>query len=161
MARRESKKTQIIKHAPLRPYVHTELDTTLYIKTNTPFISAIKRIEKMILKFDDIPNKKGTLVRRGNISKKTNYITVKGMGKSINKVINIGLHFKFEENFQVDIFTKSVGVLDEFVQIEKTEDQEQISKKENGNDGEKEEEEEEEELVRKRNVGAVEVRVYL
>lgn len=147
--RYESKK--IIKHAPLRPYIHTELDSTVYVKSNTPFISAIKRIEKMISRFDEIPNKRGEMVRKGNISKKCNHITVKGMGKSIDKVVNIGLHFKFEEKFTVDIFTKSVGVLDEFVDKE-------VNK---GDDYNSDDDEDEESVLRKRNVGAVEVRIYI
>ncbi|KAG0683083.1 hypothetical protein C6P40_000466 [Pichia californica] len=145
------KDKKIIKHAPLRPYIHTELDSTVYIKSNTPFISAIKRIEKLMKKFDEIPNKKGEMIRRGNMSKKTKYITVKGMGKSISKVLNIGLHFKYEEKFTIDIFTKTVGVLDEFVEED---DKKEENKDNNGED-------EDDDLLRKRNVGAVEIRIYI
>lgn len=146
LSRYESKK--LIKHAPLRPYIHNELDTTVYIQSKTPFISAVKRIEKIINKFDKIPNKNGELVSRGNLRKSCKFITVKGMGKSIEKVINIGLHFKYDENFTVDIFTKSVGVLDEFVDAHDEENTKADS-------------EDDENLLRKRNVGAVEVRIYI
>lgn len=138
---------KVIKHAPLRPYVHTELDTTVYVKSKTPFVSAVKRIEKMISKFDMIPNKRGKFVRKGNISGSCNYIVVKGMGKSIGKAINIGLHFKFQENFCVDIFTKTVGVLDELV------DQD--------DDGASEDSGRQDTVLQKRNVGAVEIRIYV
>lgn len=131
-------KTQIIKHPPLRPYVHTELDTTVYVKSSTPFMSAVKRINKIITKFDEIPNKRGKPVRRGNISKKVNYITVKGMGKCVEKVLNLGIHFK-SENFSVDIYTKTIGVLDEIVN----------------------EEDEGCTDIKKRNVGAIEIRIYV
>lgn len=153
--RKKYKDKKIIKHAPLKIYNHIELDTTLYIKSNTPFVSAIKRIEKMINKFDEIPNKKGELIRRGNLSKKCKYITVKGMGKSINKVLNIGIHFKYEEKFNVDIFTKTIGVLDEFISDEK-----KTSDANNDNvddtDGS-----DDDSILRKRNVGAVEIRIYI
>lgn len=149
--RYDSKK--LIKHAPLRPYVHTELDTTVYVKSSTPFMSAVKRIEKMMSKFEEIPNKKGNLIRRGNVSLKCKFITVRGMGKSIDKVVNLGLHFKFEEKCTVDIFTKSVGVLDEFVGKE--------TDKEEKEDVPGEEEGEDDSVLRKRNVGAIEVRIYI
>jgi ribonuclease P/MRP protein subunit POP7 len=146
---------KIIKHAPLRPYVHTELDSTIYVKSTTPFISAVKRIEKMINKFDEIPNKRGKLVRRGNINKDINYILVKGMGKSINKVLNIGLHFKYEEKFNVDIFTKSVGVLDEIVEDDNDND-------DNDNDGDGDIDDHDDLCsLKKRNVGAIEVKIYI
>mgnify|MGYP004706559727 CR=1 FL=1 len=134
---------RLIKHAPLRPYRHNELDTTVYIQSKTPFISAVKRIEKMLINFENIPNKRGNLIRRGNIDMNCNYITVKGMGKAISKVINIGMKFKFDEKFNVDFFTKSVGVLDEFVKEEE------------------EEEEDDDSDLQKRNVGGVEIRIYV
>lgn len=132
-------KDKVIKHPPLKKYSYTELDTTLYVKSSTPFMSAVKRINKMISKFDEIPNKRGKLVRRGNISKKVKYITVKGMGKCLEKVLNIGIHFQ-SENFKVDTFTKTIGVLDEIV---------------DGNEDETESE------LKKRNVGAIEIRIYV
>lgn len=147
------KTKKLIKHAPLRPYVHTELDTTVYVKSTTPFMSAVKRIEKMLYKFEEIPNKRGELVRRGNASGKCKFITVRGMGKSIDKVVNLGLHFKYEEKCTVDIFTKSVGVLDEFV---KNEEEMEPTKEEK-----EKEVEEDESVLRKRNVGAIEVRIYI
>lgn len=150
------KDKKIIKHAPLKVYNHIELDTTLYIKSNTPFISAIKRIEKMINKFDEIPNKKGELVRRGNLSKKCKFVTVKGMGKSISKVLNIGIHFKYEEKFNVDIFTKTIGVLDEFISDEKNDVQNNNSIDDNFDDYS-----DDDSILRKRNVGAVEIRIYI
>lgn len=148
------KTKKLIKHAPLRPYVHTELDTTVYVKSTTPFMSAVKRIEKMLYKFEEIPNKRGELVRRGNASGKCKFITVRGMGKSIDKVVNLGLHFKYEEKCTVDIFTKSVGVLDEFV---KNKEEMEPTKEEQ----EEKEVEEDESVLRKRNVGAIEVRIYI
>lgn len=131
-------KSTVIKHPPLKPYLHTELDTTVYVKSSTPFMSAVKRINKIITKFDEIPNKRGRTIRRGNISKKVNYVTIKGMGKCIEKVLSLGIHFQCE-NFQIETYTKSIGVLDEIVD-EKDEDDNEM---------------------KKRNVGAIEIRIYI
>lgn len=150
MGRIEGKK--LVKHAPLRPYVHTEMDTTVYIKSSTPYMSAVKRIEKMLSKFDEIPNKRGNLVRRGNVAKKCNCVTIKGMGKAIGRVLSIGMHFKYDEKFEVDFFTKTIGVLDEFTK-EQNEDEKA--------DDDEDEDDEEDDLLRKRNVGAIEVRIYV
>ena len=113
----------------------------------------------MISKFEEIPNKKGDLIRRGNVSRKCKFITVRGMGKSIDKVVNVGLHFKYEEKCTVDIFTKSVGVLDEFVgketEKEDKEGKEDVPGDEDGED------QEDDSVLRKRNVGAIEVRIYI
>ncbi|TID28619.1 hypothetical protein CANINC_002375 [Pichia inconspicua] len=132
-------KDQVIKHPPLKRFSYTELDTTIYVKSSTPFMSAVKRINKMITKFEEIPNKRGNLVRRGNVSKKINYVTVKGMGKCLQKVLNIGIYFQ-NENFKVDTYTKTVGVIDEIL-----------------NDPEDKLEAD----MKKRNVGAIEIRIYV
>lgn len=145
----ENKK--IIKHAALRPYKHNELDSTVYIQSKTPFMSAVKRIKKIIEKFDKIPNKKNELIPRGNVSPKIKFVTVKGMGKSISKVTNIGIHFKFEEKCKVEVITKTVSVLDEFVN-------DPDSNTVNNSDGE---DEDDENILRKRNIGAVEVRIFI
>lgn len=134
---------QLVKHKPLRPYTQTESDHTVYVKSKTPFISAVKRINKILSKYETIPNKRGKYVSKGNVSGNIEYITVMGMGKSIEKTVNIGVYFKFDLDFKVDIITKSVGVLDEF--------------RPNGDD----DGDDSDEILRKRNVGGVEVRIYL
>lgn len=101
----------VIKHAPINKYTHSQ--ATLHIQSKTPFMSAVKHIEKMISKFDTIPNKKNQQIRRGNIPKSVNSISIKGMGKAISKTLNIAVYFKYKQGYVVDIFTTSIGVLDE------------------------------------------------
>ncbi|KAI5955308.1 hypothetical protein KGF54_001869 [Candida jiufengensis] len=46
--------------------------------------------------------------------KKVKYITVKGMGKTIEKTLKIAMNYQNDQNYKVDILTGSVQVLDEF-----------------------------------------------
>lgn len=102
-----------IKHSPnTQIRLKIENETTFLVKSTTPYISALKRIQKILAKFDKsvLPNKKYQNMEY----KKVNYITVKGMGKAIENTLSIALKFQDELNYKVDILTGSVDVLDEF-----------------------------------------------
>lgn len=101
------------KHSPnTQIRLKIENETTFLVKSTTPYISALKRIQKILAKFDKsvLPNKKYQNMEY----KKVNYITVKGMGKAIENTLSIALKFQDELNYKVDILTGSVDVLDEF-----------------------------------------------
>lgn len=103
-----------IKHSPNTvPLLKIENETTFLVKSSTPYISALKRIQKILAKFDKsvLPNKKYQNVDY----KKVKYITVKGMGKAIENTLSIALKFQDELNYKVDILTGSIEVLDEFL----------------------------------------------
>lgn len=72
-----------------------------------------------------------------NFGMRKPYVIVRGMGKAINKVVNLGVYFKYEKKAQVQIFTKTIGVLDQFV-----------PKEADSSD-----------VLRKRNVGSIEIRI--
>ncbi|CUM62834.1 uncharacterized protein PRCAT00000392001 [Priceomyces carsonii] len=132
-----------IKHAPLVPIkLVVEHETQILIKTSTPYVAALKRIRKALDKFDktSTSNKKYC----NGEYKKVKYISVKGMGRAIEKTLSIGLNFQDELGYRIDILTGSVEVLDEF----EVDD-------ENG------EEEYEESVYKKRMVSFVEVRIFL
>lgn len=104
--------TRIIKHSPnTRIELKTDTDTTFLVKTNTPFISAVKRIDKILEKFDktNVDHRK---YQRGEY-KKVKYISVKGMGRAIEKTTSLGLHFMTKKAYRVDIMTGTLEVLDE------------------------------------------------
>lgn len=67
---------------------------------------------------------------------KNKVFIVKGMGKSIPKVLSIGVYFQLK-NYRVEVFTGSVKVLDEF------------------------EKEDDDSILSKRTVSSVEVRIIL
>lgn len=92
---------KLIRHNPSKQFKYSDLETTIHIKSSTPYISAIKRIKKLL----------------NNLSTKQpkfSYITVLGMGATIEKTMSIGVFFQKDEGSQVDILTKTVEVLDEF-----------------------------------------------
>ncbi|PVH18518.1 uncharacterized protein CXQ87_001449 [Candidozyma duobushaemuli] len=94
---------KLIKHNPgTKLRNKTALDTTFLVKGSTPYMSAVKRIDKMLEKFDT--------------SGKVRYITVKGMGKAINTAVSIALHFQTKKQYKVDVKTGTVEVLDELRQ---------------------------------------------
>ncbi|ODV67248.1 hypothetical protein HYPBUDRAFT_6531 [Hyphopichia burtonii NRRL Y-1933] len=132
-----------IKHSPnneLQSKINQE--TTFLVKSSTPYISAIKRIKKILEKFDKttLPNKK---YQRGDY-KKVKYILVKGMGKAIEKTLSIGLNYKEDLKYKVDIITGTVEVYDEFQPKIDSED-----------------EDEAESSIEKRRVSYVEIRIWL
>ncbi|VEU24332.1 DEKNAAC105649 [Brettanomyces naardenensis] len=144
LARLENK--CLVKHAPPRAYSQNEGSHVVYIKSSTPYISALKRIERSLDGFRPLPNRNGSPVAKSGSNIK--YIVVKGMGKAIPKVVNLGIHFKYDKQLHVELYTKTIGVLDEFVP------------KDNENDDD-DEEEEDDDVLRKRNVGSVELHIML
>lgn len=75
-----------------------QIKTTIYVKTSTPYISALKRIKKFLR---DLPKSGST------------YVVVLGMGKAIEKTLSLGCHFEQQLGKKVDVLTKSVELLDE------------------------------------------------
>ncbi|CUM54548.1 uncharacterized protein AC631_02255 [Debaryomyces fabryi] len=135
-----------IKHSPnTLPLLKIEHETTFLVKSSTPYISAMKRIQKILAKFDKsvLPNKKYQNVDY----KKVKYVTVKGMGKAIENTLSIALKFQDELNYKVDILTGSVEVLDEF----------QLA----SNDGDSDNDYNDDKIYKKRMVSYIEARIWL
>ncbi|KAG7726518.1 hypothetical protein KL933_003449 [Ogataea haglerorum] len=102
---------KLVKHAPPLRYSYNDSRTVVHIKSSTPFMSAAKRILKNIDYFDHKYTKKGKPIPNQN--KLVSYIVVRGMGKAISKVTNLALYFDHELGYKVEVFTKTVEVLDE------------------------------------------------
>lgn len=104
-----------IKHsANINLQKNVEKETTFLVKSSTPFVSALKKINKMLDKFNKTVNK-STNKYQGGEFKKVKYIVVKGMGKSIESTLGLAGIFQDQHDYKVDILTGSVEVLDEFV----------------------------------------------
>lgn len=102
----------IIKHRPNTAIAtQIEKETTFLVKAQTPYIAAIKRIDRILAKFDvtNIDHKK---FQRGQY-KSVKYIRVKGMGRAIDKATSIALHYMVKKSYKVDIYTGTVEVVDE------------------------------------------------
>lgn len=135
-----------IKHSPnTLPILKLEHETTFLVKSSTPYISALKRIQKILAKFDKsvLPNRKYQNVEY----KKVKYVTVKGMGKAIENTLSIALKFQDERNYKVDILTGSVEVLDEF----------QVA----SNDDDSDNDYNDDKIFKKRMVSYIEARIWL
>jgi len=99
----------VIKHsANVVQRLSTEAQATFLVKSKTPYVYAIKKIDKII----------GDFTSKKNLFKTVQYITVKGMGKAILKTANIGMKFQTDGTYKVDFLTGSVEVLDEIVDEE-------------------------------------------
>ncbi|GMG44882.1 unnamed protein product [Ambrosiozyma monospora] len=153
-----------IKHAPPKPYSYTEGQHTIYIKSQTPYMSALKKIEKMIKRTtEDKFNKNGVSIKPKLKNSKLKFITVKGMGKSMLKVLNLGLHFKGAGQLRVEVYTKTIGVLDEFKSVDskKNATEEGNSGDANANDEDSDEDGDEDDILKKRNVSSIELKIYV
>lgn len=130
-----------IKHsANTKIPLKIEETTTILIKSNTPYISALKRIKKTLQRFEQslLPQNKKY---QGGGFKSVKYISVKGLGKAIEKCLSLGLAFQDKIGYKIEVLTGTVEVLDEF--------------KQDGSDSEEESE------YRKRRTNSIEIRVYL
>lgn len=102
----------IIKHSPNTEIPNKiERETTFLVKSGTPYVSAIKRIDAILEKFDksSVDHRK---FQRGEY-KKVKYIRVKGMGRAIDKTSSLALHYMANQGYKVDLYTGTVDVLDE------------------------------------------------
>lgn len=136
----------IIKHSPNTSIPNKiERETTFLVKAATPYVSAIKRIDAILAKFDK-PAVDHRKYQRGEY-KKIKYIRVKGMGRAIDKTTSLALHFMTAKAYKVDIYTGTVEVMDEVT----------TSSEHRSKDGESDEES----LYRTRNASYVEVKIWL
>ncbi|GME84196.1 unnamed protein product [Ambrosiozyma monospora] len=87
------------------------------------------------------------------------------MGKSMLKVLNLGLHFKGAGQLRVEVYTKTIGVLDEFKSIDKKktgEGERNSGDATNANDEDSDEDEDDEDdILKKRNVSSIELKIYV
>lgn len=108
-----------------------QIKTTIYVKTSTPYISALKRIKKFLR---DLPKSGST------------YVVVLGMGKAIEKTLSLGCHFEQQLGKKVDVLTKSVELLDE-VSLD-------------DEDGDSIKDVDRETMLKKRTISGIELRIY-
>lgn len=104
-----------IKHSANRGILlQIDKETIFFVKSSTPFISAVKRVQKMNHRLE-----KGLMM-------KVKGVKIKGMGKAIEKTLAIGNYFK-ERDYKVEVFTGSEEVLDEFVGEERRYEKRMVS----------------------------------
>lgn len=85
-------------------------ETTVLVKSSTPFVSAVKRIDRMLEKYDK-GSGNSTKYHRGEY-KRLRYLTIKGMGAAMQKTVSLALHYETTKGHQIDIYTGTTTVLD-------------------------------------------------
>ena len=107
----------------------------IYISAKTPFISAVKRVRKLLSEIDRRSTGKIDLVK-GKVNDKQKLIALrektipvgkvkepeavvlKGANRAIEKVLGLGLYFQRQDDCMVRVRTGSVAVVDDIVQEE-------------------------------------------
>ena len=140
------------------PYASADQNKIVYVSTKTPFISAVKRVRKLLDEVDkrsmgkvDLVGGKGSdkqklrkLGERNNASrsKEPEEVVLKATNRAIQSVLGLALFFQGQDDCRVRLRTGTVGVIDDIVESAIPAGAETV-------DGEDEEEELPESRVRK------------
>ncbi|KAJ5551113.1 hypothetical protein N7535_000944 [Penicillium sp. DV-2018c] len=137
-----------IPHAPIAsPYAGASVPKIVYVSTKTPFMSAVKRTQKLLLQAekrataninleDSRKTEKQILDELSKVSEKREKVLVKATGRAVEKALNIAKWFEEKEaEYIVRVETGSVLVVDDIV-----EDEEKKQKEEQKRQREKERE---------------------
>lgn len=117
-----------IRHGPSGPIpLETEAQSTFLVKSTTPYILAIKRITKMLAKFESSPSQHRRF--HGGEYRKVQYIRVKSMGRAIPSALSIGIHFEHNHQYHTEYITGTTLVLDEFTSPNDSDDDSSEMKK--------------------------------
>ncbi|RCK59051.1 Ribonucleases P/MRP protein subunit POP7 [Candida viswanathii] len=146
-----------IKHsANTKPFTETQASSVFLIKSTTPYVSSLKRITNALDKFNK--TKSNIKKYQNEQFKNVKYITVKGMSKTILKVLSLGIHFQ-EKNYKVDILTGSVEVLDEFIPGQSSKDKE--GEADSSSDEDDDDDDDDDRIYKKRMVSSIELRIWI
>ncbi|KAJ5933380.1 hypothetical protein N7454_005709 [Penicillium verhagenii] len=139
-----------IPHAPVAsPYAGASVPKFVYVSTSTPFMSAVKRVQKLLRHAEkrataniDLEDTRKTeqqkLAELAKISDKREEVFVKATGRAIEKVLKLGKWFEEKDTeYTVRVTTGSVLVVDDVVEDEEKKElemqkQQRSSKAESG-----------------------------
>lgn len=140
------------------PFTGADQKKVVYVSTKTPFISAVKRVRKLLDEIDkrsvgkiDLVNGKGSDKQKlrklgektnGSIGKEPEEVVLKATTRAIQNVLGLALFFQGQDDCRVRLRTGTVGVVDDIVELAATEEGEIV-------DGDDEEEDLPESRVRK------------
>ncbi|KAB8232881.1 ribonuclease P subunit p20 family protein [Aspergillus alliaceus] len=122
-----------IPHPPIAsPYASATVPKTVYVSTNTPFMSAVKRVQKFLQQAEkratasvDLSNgkkrdqQKLAQIARGQEELRKEVVFVKATGRAIEKALSVGKWFEEREGeYVVKVETGAVLVVDDVVEDE-------------------------------------------
>lgn len=119
-------------HPPIpSPYAGGDHPKVVYISAKTPFISAVKRVRKLLSLIEkrsvgkvDLSNGKDSnkqklkvLDMEGSREEKEPEVVLKGTNRVIEKVLGLAFFFQGQEDLIVRLRTGTVGVVDDIVMV--------------------------------------------
>lgn len=113
------------------PYARADQQKVVYVSARTPFVSAVKRVRKLLAEIDKRSMGKVDLVGQKrsdkhnlrmlgekatpSINKDPEAVVLKATNKAIEKVLGLALYFQGQDDCSVRLKTGTVGVVDDIV----------------------------------------------
>ena len=114
------------------PYTGADQQKVVYVSTKTPFISAVKRVRKLLEEITkrsmgktDLINGKGSDRQKlrklsenthATTGKKSEEVVLKATSRAIQNVLGLALFFQGQDDCRVRLRTGTVGVIDDIVE---------------------------------------------
>ncbi|PGH29143.1 ribonuclease P/MRP protein subunit POP7 [[Emmonsia] crescens] len=121
-----------IPHPPsASPYAGAKVPKVVYVSTNTPFMSAAKRVQKLLKQAErratsrvDLSKKISEKQKLAKLTESTEELKkeevfIKATGRAIEKAMSIGKWFEAKEEYAIRVNTGSVMVVDDIVEDER------------------------------------------
>lgn len=106
---------KLIKKRPsLKTLNNKQIKSTIFIKSQTPYLSALKRTKKMLTK----------------LPQGQQHVTLYAMGKAVTKSLSLACYFQ-QHSYRVGIYTKTIEVIDEILNEDEEEQLKQEQKTSN------------------------------
>ncbi|ODH30332.1 hypothetical protein ACO22_03607 [Paracoccidioides brasiliensis] len=120
-----------IPHPPsASPYACAKVPKVVYVSTNTPFMSAAKRVQKLLKQAErratskiDLSSKASEKQKLASFTESTEELKkeevfIKATGRAIEKAVSIGKWFEGKEEYAIRVNTGAVMVVDDIVEDE-------------------------------------------
>lgn len=127
-----------IIHAPIAsPFAGSQVQKVVYVSSKTPFMSAVKRVKRLLHEIEKRATQDVKLIGRGEkagmqklaeareqLTKDGEEVLVKASGRAMERALRIGEWFRTKEtemDCEVEVRTGSVSVVDDVLELEEEE----------------------------------------
>ncbi len=131
-----------IIHAPIAsPFAGHGVQKVVYVSSKTPFMSAVKRVKRLLHEIEKRATQDVKLIGRGEragmkklvearerLAKDGEEVFVKASGRAMEKALRVGEWFRIKEtgmDCKVEVRTGSVSVVDDIIELEGEEEEEE------------------------------------
>lgn len=124
-------KRPILRPVIPSPFAGADHPKVVYVSTKTPFVSAVKRVRKLLAQIDkrsmgkiDLVNGKGSDKQKLRMlseqaapltGKEPEEVVLKATNRAIQNVLGLALYFQGQDDCRVRLKTGTVGVVDDIV----------------------------------------------